>query len=52
MKTPIVTFQGMQVVIFYNGSKIVEPIGKYKDMTKDEIIEQFCKERGVELDKE
>lgn len=52
MKTPIVTFQGMQVVIFFNGSKIVEPIDKYKDMTKDEIIEQFLKERGIELDKE
>lgn len=33
-----------QVIIFYNGTRLVEPIEKYKDMSKEEIKKQYVKQ--------
>jgi hypothetical protein len=33
-----------QVIICYNGKKIVQSVEKYKDLSKEEIKEQFLHE--------
>jgi virulence-associated protein VagC len=35
---------GNQVIICYNGKKVIEPLDKYKDLSKEEIKEQFLQE--------
>lgn len=47
MKKPLITRNKNNVIISYNGRKVIEPVGKYKNMTNEEILNDFIKVRSI-----
>jgi len=51
MNKPLIIRNKKNIIISYNGKKLIQPIEKYKDMTNDEIIQHFIKIRNIKNDK-
>lgn len=47
LRKPIVIRNKDAVIISLNGRKLVEPADKYKDMTDEEIVNNFINSRNI-----
>lgn len=47
MKKPLIVRSNDNVIISYNGRKLIEPINKYKNMSEEEILNSFIKVRNI-----
>lgn len=45
MNKPLVLKTDQEVIICFNGKRLVQPLEMYKDMTDDEIIKDFNSKR-------
>ena len=44
---PLITRNADNVIISHNGKRLIQPLDKYKNMTDEEIINQFTKVRNI-----
>lgn len=47
MNKPLIIRNKNNIIISFNGRKLIQPLSKYKDMTDEEIILEFSKIRNV-----
>jgi hypothetical protein len=47
MEKPLIIKNKDNVIISYNGRKLIEPIDKYKNMSDKEILNNFIKIRNI-----
>lgn len=47
MKKPLIVKNKDNVIISYNGRKLIESADKYKNMTDEEILDSFIKSRNI-----
>lgn len=51
MKKPLIIRNNNSITISHNGKKLIQSSDKYKNMTDEEIIEQFTKIRNIKNDR-
>ena len=47
MKKPLIERNEDNIVISYNGKRLIKPLDKYKNMTDEEIVNEFVKVRNI-----
>lgn len=47
MKKPLIARSENNIVISYNGKRLIKPLDKYKNMTDEEIVSEFVKVRNI-----
>lgn len=47
IKKPIIIRSNNDITISHNGKRLVQSLDKYKNMTDEEIIEQFTRIRNI-----
>lgn len=47
MRKPLIIRNDDNLIISHNGKRLIQPLDKYKNMTDEEIIQQYTKVRNI-----